>query len=340
MGGNALNIIPAQRLPANRYHRLAFRTINALHQRWPGARPHLVRSYFLKPDFGDMDVIVDAEGFSESVGQGLCAMFACTQVVHNRPVWSCDVDGFQLDLICMPPEDYATAVDYYAWNDCGNLMGRVARRLGFKYGHRGLSYLLRDGDHLVSEIHVSRAMPAIFRFLGYDSPMADYERFRRGFATLGEMFAFVSESRYFDPSAYALEDRNHAARTRDRKRPSYCAFLTWLDTQKVRPGNQCGRDPEAHLQRACEVFPEFAVRLAAERGRHAQRIAHKQKFNGHLVAHWTGRSDKELGALMARCRDNHAGGAEGFNRFVATAAREEIRAYVEQINEGLLDERA
>lgn len=204
MGGNALKTVAVQRLSAADYAALSARVVGVLQQHWPHARPHLVRSVRNKADFGDMDVLVDRAGLSQDVAGDLRRLFGCQEVVHNGPVYSCDVDGFQLDLVCAASADYAASVDYFAWNDAGNLMGRVARRLGFKYGHAGLSYQLRDGDYLVADVEVSRDMPAVFAFLGYDAPGADYAAYQAGFDSLDAMFEFVAASSYFDPTAYAL----------------------------------------------------------------------------------------------------------------------------------------
>lgn len=329
MGGNALKHTKTSRLTADQYHRLAAKVVNTLAQAWPDARPHLVRSYGAKPDFGDMDVIVDGAGVPQNVAEQLRALLGSREIVHNGPVWSCDVEGFQLDLIRMPSGDYMTAVDYFAYNDCGNLMGRIARRLGFKYGHQGLSYLLREGDHLVSEVEVSRDPESIFRFLGFVEPQYDYRRFCRGFKTLEGMFAFVASSRFFDKTAYALEDRNHTARTRDRKRASYRAFLEWLAEGRVESGSCAGKPHDYHRSRAKMMFPEFAMRLTAAEQAHAAAKRRREIFNGQSVSALTGRTGKELGALMAQLRHQFAGGPTAFDAWLdGRPSQESIEAYV------------
>jgi hypothetical protein len=329
MGGNALKHTKTSRLTAAEYHHLADKVVATLAQAWPEAKPHLVRSYGNKPDFGDMDVIVDGSGVPQDVAEQLRALFGSQEVVHNGPVWSCDVEGLQLDLIRMPSQDYATAVDYFAYNDCGNLMGRIARRLGFKYGHQGLSYLLREGDHLVAEIEVSRDPESVFRFLGFVEPQYDYRRFCRGFKTLQGMFAFVASSKFFDKTAYALEERNHTARTRDRKRASYRAFLEWLADGRVESGPAAGLPHDHHRSRAKIMFPEFAMRLNAAEQAHGAAKRRREIFNGQAVSALTGRTGKELGTLMAQLRQRYAGGPAAFDAWLDSCpSQEAIDAYV------------
>lgn len=329
MGGNALKHTQTSRLTAAEYHQLAAKVVATLAQAWPEARPHLVRSYANKPDFGDMDVIVDGTGVPQDVAEQLRELFGSQEVVHNGPVWSCDVDGFQLDLIRMSAQDYATAVDYFAYNDCGNLMGRIARRLGFKYGHQGLSYLLREGTHLVAEVEVSRDPESIFKFLGFVERQYDYRRFCRGFKTLEGMFAFVAASKFFDKTAYALEDRNHTARTRDRKRASYRAFLEWLAEGRVESGPSAGMPHDHHRSRAKMMFPDFAMRLNAAEQAHAAAKRRKEIFNGQAVSALTGRTGKELGALMAQLRHQYEGGPSAFDAWLdGNPTQAAIDAYV------------
>jgi len=326
MGGNALKTVATARLAADAYFALADRVLARLADAWPQARPHLVRSYAVKPDFGDMDVLVDRAGMPSDVPASLRDLFGCREVVHNGPVWSCDVEGFQVDLLTAPSADYAAAADYFAFNDAGNLMGRVARRMGFKYGHDGLRYVMREGDYVVADLLVSNDMPAVFDFLGYS-----HADFSTGFDTLEQMFAFVAASPYFDPGAYALEQRNHVARTRDRKRASYRAFLDWSERTSPPAGASSQDDKAAHLARADALFPGFATaREAATQALDAKR-ARRQLFNGERVAALTGLGGAQLGALMARLRTGYPGGGDAFDAWLDTApAQDEVDHYIKE----------
>lgn len=333
MGGNALKTFAVHRLSAQDYAALSGRVLAVLQAEWPAARPHLVRSVRNKADFGDMDVLVDRDGLPADPAAELRRLFGSREVVHNGPVYSGEVDGFQLDLVTVESNHYAASVHYFAWNDAGNLMGRVARRLGFKYGHTGLTYQLRNGDYLVSDVEVSTDMPRVFAFLGYDAPGADHSAYQSGFDALEDMFLFVSRSRFFDPTAYALESRNHTARARDRKRVSYRRFLEWLQAFSPSPGSQAGTDPSLHLNRAERDFPAFAAALAEARSGLAASRERRRRFNGELVQSWTGLEGRALGALMARCRMDFDGGASSFDAWVLCAQEDVLRRYVLSVQE-------
>jgi hypothetical protein len=335
MGGNALKTVAVHRLSAHEYASLSGRVLAVLQAELPAARPHLVRSVRNKADFGDMDVLVDRAGLPADPASELRRLFGSREVVHNGPVYSGEVDGFQLDLVTVESAHYAASVDYFAWNDAGNLMGRVARRLGFKYGHSGLTYQLRDGDYLVSDVEVSSDIPRVFAFLGYDAPGADHAAYQSGFDALEDMFVFVSKSRFFDPTAYALESRNHTARARDRKRVSYRRFLEWLKAFSPTPGPQAGTDPLLHLNRAEREFPAFAAALAEARADLAASRERRCRFNGELVQSWTGLEGRALGGLMARCRMDFDGGASAFDSWLLGVEEETLRRYVLSVQDRL-----
>ena len=70
----------------------------------------------------------------------------------NSNVFSFELDGHQVDLIFTEKKFYESALVYFANNDFSNLIGRIAHKHGFKYGHCGLVYVMRDGDCILSII--------------------------------------------------------------------------------------------------------------------------------------------------------------------------------------------
>lgn len=255
MGGHALKDVGVVRLPARLYAVLAERVVVRLTDGvlFPGLHARAIPALRTKPDFGDLDVLVthpDQDwGFDEARRAALTAVFRPTRVVPNGPVLSFDVAApgdeaapeyagrrFQVDLIRVPPESFAFALGYFSYNDLGNLLGRVARLHGFKLGHAGLFRPFRapgNESHFVRDILVTRDWSAALTFLGYDPG-----RWGQGFDTKDEMFAFVAGSHAFHPVAFPLEHRSHKARVRDRKRPTYTAFLQWLTDRDLIPAEE------------------------------------------------------------------------------------------------------
>ena len=297
MGGNALKQTTTRRYEADEYHRLADLVIAALRKAAPGVRFEVVRAVGDKTSFGDMDVLTDLAA-DRSMKELVAQTFGDREMVQNGTVLSFPVAELQVDLLRHPGDEFDTARIYFAWNDAGNLQGRIAHRMGFKYGFKGLHYCLRDGTHLVEEIEVSRDMREVFAFLGFDQAGSDFARFDQGFESLAAMFDFVASSRYFDPSAFPLEHRSHKARTRDRKRPTYMAFLRYV-AERFGPQGEPTRDDARALERALVAFPVFAARLSAAQERLKRQRAVKARFNGALVASLTGLSGQALGRFMA-----------------------------------------
>lgn len=334
MGGNALKAIRTVRLPADRYHDLAARISSALSRAF-GCRAEPIPAYRDKPDFGDLDMLVEKEKvLVPGSGREALEDFArkhghARQIVSNGPVMSYDHRddpdgdaGFQVDLILTPAAEFDIAKAYFSYNDLGNLMGRIAHKMGFKFGHPGLLLPIRQGTHQVAVLEVSQDIDACLEFMGYDP-----KRYHQGFRDRQEIYAFASSTAYFNPDIFLLENRNHASRTRDRKRPTYMGFLDHLRSLPPRDYFMFPEDKSQWLPRAFESFPGLEQRyldaLATARAR--QRL--KQGFNGTLVGQWTGRSGKSLAAIMARALEQ-AGGNEGMLEILEAHGEEGVKAHV------------
>jgi hypothetical protein len=256
-----------------------------------------------------MDVLFESDELKEDLKQYIVRTFNPKELVKNGAVNSFEYKEFQIDLICVPRKNFQTSVDYFAWNDLGNLMGRVSHKLGFKLGHEGLSMTFRDGDYQYAEVSVSRDARQIFAFLDYD-----YERFLDGFDTVEEIFNFASSSKYFNKEIYSLDNRNHASRVRDRKRKTYNEFLTWVEVTEGLPAypwaqmkEQGGRQyKDEFLRLAFDHFPGFKEQH--DKVQHNFNVWKQVKaaFNGSLVREWTGLQDRELGEFMKHLRTTAA----------------------------------
>jgi len=221
MGGNAIK--NTQRVSAEEYHRRADilkRTLDDIIAGLPvRVKYSVVPSYANKPDFGDMDVIWMQDWANDIDVSRLTSPFG-TETVRNGNVVSINWDGMQLDFIKMSEHEYDFALKYYSFNDLGNLIGRIARTLGFKFGHDGLYTRAEYNNHVVNDHCVTSDWDEALTMLGFD-PV----RWHQGFNELSDIFDYVIGSRWFRKEAFLMENRNHDARQRDRKRKVYMAFL-------------------------------------------------------------------------------------------------------------------
>ena len=312
MGGNALKAVKTTRLPASEYHPLAEEVCAALASRF-GCRAAAIPAFRSKADFGDLDVMVEKESASrEQLEEFALTIGLARQIVVNGSVLSYDhrqtVDdevGFQVDLIRTPAPEFDIGLAYFSYNDLGNLIGRVAHKMGFSYGHRGLLYPIREGTHLIGTVEMSSDVAQCLEFLGY-SP----DRFHQGFEDREEIYAYVQSSPYFNPAIYLLENRNHTSRTRDRKRPTYMGFLEHLRSLPPRDYFQFPKDKAEWLPKAFAAFPGMEAQVAHVYERYAQSRRVKEALDGQMVAARTGLSGKALGAFMGRVR-TELGGVEG-----------------------------
>lgn len=330
MGGNALSY-DAVRLAKPEYARMATSCVASLQEAYPGKRIHAIESYRAKETFGDLDILIESDGFDPFVAAG--ALHA-VEVVRNGPVTSIGVlvqpekgelltdNVFQVDLITIASESFDYARQYFSANDQGNLVGRLFHATGLSHRHDGLYYYLRDGSHKFREILLTQDYSQALRFMGYDA-----DTFKAGFETLEDMFVFVASSEFFNSDIFLLENRNAQSRIRDRKRPSYTAFLKWCEVTVGLPDYDYPDIKTEWHDRLESFFPGFLAEYAQGLSDLAKLREVKAKFNGGLVSTWTGLKGKELGAVMAAWRNGFSS-TETMHQFVLDTDTEILRLAV------------
>lgn len=224
------------------------------------------------------------------------------RLVKNGNVISFEFSKHQIDLILTPEKYYQSSLNYFAYNDLGNLVGRIAHKLGFKYGHKGLVYVLREGDKVIGEIEVTQDQNEIMKFLGFDSVKTEFE-------TLEEIFEYVSSSKYFDPDIYLLHNRNHVSRVRDAKRETYNKFLKWCEEHPEKKKYTFDEAVKEYfkmvrLEEAFYLFVGFGKTydILIKENEYNKKV--KALFNGEIVSKLTGLSGKELGAFMKYVKED------------------------------------
>ena len=326
MGGNALKQIQTRRYAKDEYEKLRDHIYEKLkeHPVFSTRKIKEIQAYADKPSFGDMDILVESDNLPDNTWDIVSSIFKPQQLVRNGSCTSFDVEELQIDMILAPNKEFDITAIYFSYNDLGNLMGRVAHNLGFKYGHQGLIYTLRDENkNKVDEIHISMDPEQIFNFLGYD-----FKRYSQGFKDLDDIFNFTISSPYFNKKYYRLEDRNYASRIRDKKRKTYREFLLWIEQKDNLPEYETNNPKAENLERAFLAFPEFRNKYDAANEKLKNIREMKQKFNGALVSKITGLTGDALGEWIQAFKKSKP----DFNTWVLTSTPEIITQDIENIH--------
>lgn len=260
------------------------------------------RYYASKPDFGDMDVVisgaaVEALGGAEAFRAAIIEGLQITRTKSVGHVYSTAFRDFQVDYFTRPAELFEATYHYLSFNDLGNIIGKICKRLGLKYGEDGLSYVFRRPSQpsYKKTLGVSRDWPRILTFLGLD--VAAWEA---GFETLEQMFAWVVVSPWFSVVPY--EQRARTTEQRARRRQTMARFVQWLEEEGIDKRHEFLQERDAYVPRIAAAFPEAELEsaLAREREAEARVVALREKFSGDRVRAWTGLDGKALGGFMRR----------------------------------------
>lgn len=292
MGGNALKKVITRRYEREEYFTLEQEVLAKVKSILPNCGVEAIQAYHDKPSFGDMDIVIEKlDGVKEIIRENL-DNWGVEELFINGDAWSINYGDFQVDLIFMKSKYFRSTLDYFSYNDIGNLLGRVSRKVGFKLGHRGLNYVLLSKTSMLKDINVTNDYMEALDFIGYSS-----ERFKKGFNALEEMFDYVIDNPNFTPEIFALENRNHDARVRDAKRKNYRAFLNYIENKEYPKELEVDKDYE--LKRAFSKFPDFKNKYDSVFESLRIKSLVKEKFNGEILRSATGYVGTDLGLFYA-----------------------------------------
>lgn len=245
-----------------------------------------------KKDFGDLDLIVsnvtiDLLNQLQQLGY---------LVNNNGNVLSFLYNSFQIDLIKVPKPLVDYSVNYFSWNDAGNLLGRMSKSLGFKHSHYGLYFIHRgvNNDKIYNEYLLSNQYTDVIKYL-----QLDINKYLQGFNTKEELFKWIISSPYFNADKFKFENLNHQNKVRDRKRSTYNEFLKYLEDN-----NLYGIPPkiiiEDKLKYLYSIYPELEACVETDLIKEINSNLISKYFNGELISNITGipLKTKDLGDFI------------------------------------------
>ena len=298
MGGNALTPGLTRRFLKEEYEAVRVEIESILSIAFPGCRYSTIRSYAQKESFGDIDILLESNDLG-NIREIIQGRFKPSEIVHNGTVWSFDYKTLQVDLILSSAELFDVSDDYFAFNDCGNLISRIAFNMGLSNGHKGLLFKVNDGTQQIGVITLSTNTKEIHEFLGYD-----HDRYLKGFDTLEDIFEFVVSSPYYNYSIFSFENRNSVARIRDIKRKTYTEFLVWAEERKASHSQYAYQNKKAYLSLIFDTFPESKVKYEEFIQLNEDRKLIKRFMNGDRISVLTGLTHKSLGLFMRHLRED------------------------------------
>lgn len=326
MGGNALKEFNTVRLPTSDVEFFGTDIVDRLTKY---GRASMIPSYRNKETHGDLDILIDSEVPTHHIENIIFNVSPCaTQRIHSMSNGSARSFGiqltpdtiFQVDIIHAKPEIYDYALSYFSYNDCGNLIGVTAHKTGLRFGHQGLQYVVRDNTYVLGTIVVDLDFQSSLEFLGFD-----YNAWKLGFDDLDDIFKWVSTSKYFNSSYYPLEHRSHIARIRDKKRPTYNAFLKWIQENEVIDNPVINKD--VWLTTIMDHYPAVKTEYDLIHSLNEKRKAVLEKFNGNIVRDISGLSGKSLGNFMSVIKSRFETPDE-FSNHILACSESDIRQLI------------
>jgi hypothetical protein len=336
MGGNAFKELDGKilRLTKEEFNVFVDRILQKFHDYEIGDIA-CIASYRNKQSYGDCDLLyhqnIDLKILLDILGN--------PRYIINGDVISFAIpiadNYFQLDLIKVKLEEYIFAYNYFSYNDLGNFIGRIFHRMKFKFGHKGLYYVLRDKnneDRFIKEILISLDWDKVLIFGGYDP-----NRWYQGFNTLEDVFKYAVSSEYASKQIFDLNEVSHKARIRDRKRVNYSQLLSWMNDPKnnVRLLEITNKEElsKIMLDKCFNLFPDFFDRYNQEMIDYEKRRIIKEKFNGIIVGEITGFKGKELGRFMEKYKYSIV----NFEQFVLRTSEEVLKKSIIYFRENYYD---
>lgn len=318
MGGSALKHLNSRRLEKKDYEALA---THIQHELEPATQIcHLIPSYHEKSDFVGMDILIVSLTDTGTLANFVRETFQPKELINNGDVLSFDYDGFQIDLISSPAEQFDISLFYYSFGDLNNLVGRIANRMGLKFGHRGLFLPVTFNTTHWQDIYLSTNPEQIYKFLGYS-----YPRFLEGFSNPTAIFQFVASSTYFSREVFYVE--SHKNRLRHRKRTIVQQFKLWLASLDPRtPEHQWDEDSTCYVSKALKFFNKEQEWHDCMAHIEKCRKVH-EKFNGAIVERIAGEKGRSLGELMTRLKQSRGDHIE-LENWLLQATDPEIAAWI------------
>lgn len=315
MGGNLFKL---GRLPRTDYLKIELDVSQYLDGKL-GEFYRIPRYYGDKPDFGDLDIIISSA--VENWEQKRLEIIKDLGITRHKSighVFSTVYQNFQVDYFVIPAEHFESTYNFFCFNDLGNLLGKICRRFNLKYGEQGLAYVFRrDDENYKKDIILTKDFAKICEFL-----QVDYQKWKEGFANLGEMFEWAIASPYFSVEPYLKPSKTIENRAKDRR--TIQKFIEYLHEKEISKTYQYLENRDDYLPWIIKNFPEAELLEKIEREMELEKreTQIKAKFNGKLLMKLLPDLEgKKLGEFIVEFKKKF----DNFEQLILESSPEEIK---------------
>ncbi len=281
MGGNLLT--KGKRIPRDKYLIIEKEIREYLDLSIGKDKYRIPRYYNTKPDFGDLDIILDnsiikhrkvneisfMDRIKNELSLPICKFNSGILITLYKDF---QVDYFPIDKTKL--QMYTNFMDY----NIGNFIGKIARRFNLKYGMDGLYYVYRGDDNRYKiEKFISNDIKKIFELFDLD-----YLEWKRGFNSNIDSYNWIIKSKYFSTVTYF--NQKPGTKKRGKDRPEFNNFIMWLKDNSIERSFEFTSN-EAKYETIQQTFPNInIIEFINESNRKYQRsVLIKNKFNGNII---------------------------------------------------------
>lgn len=320
MGGNLFKL---GRIPREKYLKIETEIRQYLDKKL-GDAYRIPRYYANKLDFGDLDIIVNSEASKDDwqeISQEIVKDLNIQQYKSDGRVFSTVYQNFQVDYFTTSDEFFKSTYNYLSFNDLGNLIGKICRRFNLKYGEKGLAYVYRrESGNYKKDLTLTTDFKEISDFL-----KLDYDRWKKGFNNLEEIYEWVIYSPYFSVEPYLV--RSTTLNNRVKHRPTIQKFLEYIEKNNITKTYNYLEDREKYIPLIERSFPQANLIDRIQQEKTEEEIAKQiiAKFSGKsvmkLIPELPG---KELGEFIVSFKNQFT----DFNQFLLENTSEEIERQI------------
>jgi hypothetical protein len=329
------------KLQSRREVSLAYEAFSAAFKiNFPSVLFSLVPGYLEKQTFGEMVVVIAGDKMPDGWPEMINDMFDCKETFISKIGQSLEPAGdisqsseellhrtfcfnmgaVKVDLVSVRSDELHFAYRYLAFGDMGRLLGKVFRRLGVRYGMKGMKVnpLDSNGKEMAKHrIRLTLDHAEALEFAGYD-----VSRFDMGFRSLEDVFEYVASSPFFHPDFF-FEHTKKNPRGKDGLVPekSYQRFLAWCQKNKSSLSYSKKLTSEEARKRVFEHYP-WALKACEDRVK-GLRQRPGSKFNGKLISNVTGIHDGER-TQVARFAKKSFASEKDFQAWILSASDAEV----------------